>query len=277
MTVMRRSPSSELNASLREEEPKKQEGNREWLRRHGDADGILLLGGTSVTDFHIRVAQSSMRRSMDPSWWSSCGILLAGGVVATVPFDIPDVCSIPGCNGVRRVRLEDYDDPARFPNVAVIRFAEKHDNAIRDIARVAADRSIIDLPALMLPWLGYLWGVGGATNPLAAGAGLPGAAFVETVFAMGGFDLTPGLSSASSCPEAIWQSARWWTHYYRGTVDDARARSAEVQERAAATGEASPGALPTAAAENPFPAIPMIPQGAFTIRQISAAVNDALS
>src|SRR5689334_11539156 len=45
-------------------------------------------------------------------------------------------------------------------------------------------------------------------------AGLPSAAFVETVFARSGFELTPGLSSASSCPEAIWQSAKWWTNYY---------------------------------------------------------------
>ena len=61
----------------------------------------------------------------------------------------------------------------------------------------------------MLPWLAFLWGVSGSTNPLLSGTGLPSSAFVETVFAMAGFELTPGLSSASSCPEAIWQSAKW--------------------------------------------------------------------
>lgn len=37
---------------------------------------------------------------------------------------------------------------------------------------------------------------------------------VEAVLAASGYDITPGLDSHASCPEAIWQAARWWHHYY---------------------------------------------------------------
>jgi hypothetical protein len=33
------------------------------------------------------------------------------------------------------------------------------------------------------------------------------------------FDLTPGLESRSSCPEAIWQAATWWHGFYPRTAD----------------------------------------------------------
>jgi hypothetical protein len=41
---------------------------------------------------------------------------------------------------------------------------------------------------------------------------------IETVFGMGGIELTPGVASATSCPEAIWQSAIWWHDYYQKTA-----------------------------------------------------------
>jgi hypothetical protein len=37
---------------------------------------------------------------------------------------------------------------------------------------------------------------------------------VESVFARRGIELTPGLTSQSSCPEAVWQAAKWWAPYY---------------------------------------------------------------
>jgi hypothetical protein len=43
---------------------------------------------------------------------------------------------------------------------------------------------------------------------------MPSAAMLETVTGAAGFDLTPGLESRASCPEAIWQSARWWHEYH---------------------------------------------------------------
>lgn len=274
MAAVRSSLASQSNKSLREERPKKTERNAAWLRRHGDSDGILLLGGTSVADFRIRVAQSSLRRDMAPSFWSQCGILLEGGIVATVPLDFSDPSDVPSCNGVRRRSIDEYDDPQRFPNIAVIRFAETHDNAIRDIGRVEADRSLVDLPSLMLPWLGFVWGGADAANPLLSGQGLPSAAFVETVFAMAGFDLTPGVSSASSCPEAIWQSAKWWAVYYQGAAEEARTLRKEMKESGGSKDGAKSAAAGSEQGENVLAAVPMVPTGVFTVRQVAAAVRD---
>jgi hypothetical protein len=251
MVSIRRSPSSKPNDLLCPSEAQAGEGNRAWLQRHGDADGIILIGGTSVVDFRIRVAQSRLRHDLTPSSWSHCGILLKNGVFASVPLDWPDAALVPSRNGVQIRPLADYDNPALYPNVAAIRFARSHDDAIADIRRVEADRSLIDLPALMVPWLAFVWGAGNAANPLVTGQGVPGASFVETVFAMAGFDLTPGLSSVSSCPEAIWQAARWWNDYYEGAVADA-------------TGEGSAAGAPAA--------VPMVPTGSYVIRQKHAAI-----
>ena len=260
MALISLSPSSQPNRALVLDEPEKSESNKKWLARIGDSDGLILLGGSSVADFRVRVAQSSLRRDMLPSFWSQVGILLGSNMFATVPLDLAsrdpapaskradDVSAIPRHNGVRMCSLDEIDNAQRFPNIAVIRFAKVHDNVRAHIDRVSADRSIVDIPALMLHWLGFAWGTAGSSNPLLSGIGLPSSAFVETVFAMAGFELTPGLSAASSCPEAIWQSAKWWTGFYEKTAADTS------QDKKAA-------------------AVSMVPTGSFYLRQPSAAVN----
>jgi len=133
---------------------------------------------------------------------------------------------VPRTNGVRTCWLEEYDDPVRFPNIAVLHFTDDERPIRRNIDRVKSQRSVIDLPTLRLPWLGYIWSVGQVANPLLAGQGLPSAAFVETVYGIAGIGLTPGLSSASSCPEAIWAAAKWWHQFYAeetGIGDEAHA------------------------------------------------------
>jgi hypothetical protein len=65
-----------------------------------------------------------------------------------------------------------------------------------------------------LRWLAFAWGAGRAGNPLYDGIGIPSAAMLEIVFGAVGFDLTPGLESRASCPEAMWQAAKWWHEYY---------------------------------------------------------------
>jgi hypothetical protein len=48
------------------------------------------------------------------------------------------------------------------------------------------------------------------------------------VYGIAGVELTPGLSSASSCPEAIWAAAKWWHQFYEqgmGVADAAHARA----------------------------------------------------
>lgn len=253
MPLGTRSSSTEPNSKLRDKTPKAGEGNRKWLRRLGDEDGVILIGGTTLADFRIRVAQSALRDDMFPSYWSLAGILLAGGKFVSVPLNGHDISAVPKSNGVRELSLDDYDDPKHYPNIAVIRFAKTHDNVVRDIERLRRDRGILDLAALMLPWLAFVWGTKGSSNPLLEGKGIPSSAFVETVFAMAGFELTPGLSSASSCPEAIWQSAKWWTDFYKQT-------------------SAIPSDGNVKTAKGKFPAISMVPEGFYRIGQESPAI-----
>ena len=81
----------------------------------------------------------------------------------------------------------------------------------------------------MLPWLSYIWICGKASNPLTDGLGLPSAAFVETVYGIAGIELTPGLASATSCPEAIWQAAKYWHAFYKEAAKTDSARNAKQQ------------------------------------------------
>ena len=263
MTLISRSPSHTSNPRLKEKKAAAEQGNVDWLASLGteggvklDENGIILIGGTSLADFRVRVAQSTARSDVLPSFWSLCGILLQGGKFVSVPLDLrsreiegDDVSRIPKCNGVRLCPLSEYDDPHRYPNIAIIRFAKAHADVHSHINRLRTDRGIIDLTTLILPWLGFVWGIKGAANPLSTGTGLPSAAFVETVFAMSGFELTPGLSSSSSCPEAIWQSAKWWTDFYESTTED-QANVLDASSKA----------------------LPMTPEGYFTLRQTAAAV-----
>ena len=76
-------------------------------------------------------------------------------------------------------------------------------------------RAVLDGVDLMVRWLAYVWGVARSPNPLLDGQGIPSSAMLEIVVGTCGFDLTPGLESRSSCPEAIWQAATWWHEYYK--------------------------------------------------------------
>jgi hypothetical protein len=247
MLAIRHSQAMAPNALLRDAPARRGETNGAWLRRIGASSGILLLGGSSLAHFRIRVAQSHVRTDLSPSFWSLAGILEDGQLFASVPFDgCPDPSEVPRTNGVQSCRIGEYNDPVRFPNIAVLHFTDDEQPICDNIQRVKSQRSVIDLPTLMLPWLGYIWSVGQAANPLLGGQGLPSAAFVETVYGIAGIELTPGLSSASSCPEAIWAAAKWWHQFY-----------AE---------ETGVGGMAHAAARTP--------SGHFAIRQPAAAVVD---
>jgi hypothetical protein len=215
MISIRYSPTKKPNATLNEVEHSRDETNSQWLARNNLNEGVILLGGNSLAHFRIRSAQAHLRSDLLPSYWSLAGLLVDAQTFVTVPLDLSgDISRVPQENGVQTCYLSDYDDPARFPNIAVVRFTEDTHMIHDDLKRLMTQRSIIDIPSLILPWLGYVWGASDYGNPLLKGTGLPSAVFVETMYGIGGVELTPGLSSSSSCPEAIWQSAKWWHDFY---------------------------------------------------------------
>lgn len=214
------------------------ETNTAWLKRVKATKGLILLGGAALSHFRIRVAQSHARADLRPSCWSLTGILIDQKTFLSVPLELcAESSEIAENNGVQTCNMADYDDPARFPNIAVIEFTPDTKMILENVRLVAGDkkekkpaqRNIVDLPTLMLPWLSYVWISGKASNPLADGLGLPSAVFVETVYGMAGIELTPGMASSTSCPEAIWQAAKYWRDFYSAAAKTTHEENAKQQ------------------------------------------------
>jgi hypothetical protein len=224
-----------------------QAANCEWLESTGYRDGVLLLGGTSIVDFRMRVAQSELRQDLLPSFWSTCGLLMDGKVLMTARVDaITNSSARVERNGLEAVTLSaesSYADLSLYPNIAILQFTDDYAAIRENVARIGQERNIVDLLGQIVAWLGYCWAVGGSSNPLMHGHGIPSATLVERAHGLAGIDLSPGLPSASSCPEAIWQAARWWYEAY-----DAVEPSSKSKQEAAFT-----------------------PRGAYLIRQPAAA------
>lgn len=220
MIPTRESPATDSNILLTKTDAGAAPSNLAWFRAGRRRRGIVLLGGTSLADFRLRFAQSGLRDDLSPSYWSLCGLLVdTEGRFLSVPLQPADVSSVARDNAVQECSLTDFDDPEGWPNIAVLSFTREPEAVVRQARLLGRRRSIIDLPELVLAWLGYAWGVGAAGNPLQSGHGIPSAAYVEAAHALAGVELTPGLSSASSCPEAIWQAVKWWHDYYRETAE----------------------------------------------------------
>jgi len=241
----RESPVSSPNDELQELAPQDGEGNVAWFKRSDLKVGVVMLGGTSLVDFRLRVAQSALRSDLTPSYWSVCGLIRDDGSFRSVPLQPADIAAVPKANAVEALWLEQFDDPAEWPNIAVLSFADNAEELEKQADRVAGTRSIVDLPPLVLAWLGHAWAVDNGANPLAAANGIPGAAFVEAAHSLAGIELTPGMSSAASCPEAIWQAVKWWHEYYAGVAQLGVATAAK----------------------------PIVPVGRYALRQRSAAVR----
>lgn len=218
LSGLRRSDVASENPRLKETDAAAALDNFAWLETTGYRDGVLLLGGTSIVDFRMRVAQSELRQDLLPSFWSTCGLLIDGKVLMTARVDaISDSSARVERNGLESVTLDAnsrYGDPALYPNIAILQFTDNHAGIKEHVARIGQERNIVDLLAQIVAWLGYCWAVGGSSNPLTNGHGVPSASLVERAHGLAGIDLSPGLPSASSCPEAIWQAARWWYKAY---------------------------------------------------------------
>ena len=226
------SPALESNEKVRPG-PDRELSNVAWMERAlkcpGPAGGsgvgsVVLIGGANLTHFRMRVAQGHARSDLLPSYWSHAAILVDTDELklSEVSLEPPGgFRGVPRSQGIQSGCFAAYDDPARFPNVALLQFTlnqdcreRRFDSVGELIRRLHKDRGTVDVLAPLWKWLGYVWGVEGQPNPMLEGVGIPSAILVETVFAMIGIELTPGLASQSSCPEAIWQAAKWWGEFY---------------------------------------------------------------
>src|SRR5262245_47122389 len=254
---IRRSTAKHRNSAVVSAPAKRNQGNAAWLAARAQPGSVVLAGGTRLEHFRVRVAQSHMRHDILPSFWSLAGVAVSATSMLTVPLDVDDVSAVPAANAIRRVNFREVDDVARFPNIAVLRFAEPAGAIVRNVERLMTQRIAIDLPTLILPWLSFTWSAGTKRNPILEGEGLPSAVLVHTAFGMSGIELAPGLASASSCPEAIWQSAVWWQDYYQQTADMRGAKVATDETKPAKDGE--PRAI--------------VPAGEYQLRQMAAAIT----
>lgn len=209
------------------------EDNIAWLERARrqrvlrDVAGrslLVLVGGNDLLSFRLRVAQSHVRHDLSPSAWSHVAFLRAPAK-SLADAELIEISLMPVAgfgpwgdpapnNALQSGRLETYRSATLFPNVALLSLPLAAADVAASLEDLRFQRTVLDCPQLVLKWLAYCWGVGMPANPLAEGYGMPSAAVLEAAFAANGFDLSPGLESRSSCPEALWQAAIWWQDYY---------------------------------------------------------------
>lgn len=232
-----RSKSVKPNPQFKELKRKPQESNLAWGERAvkqmatGGLDGwtyAVLLGGADTTAYRLRIAQAHLRRDMLPSSWSECFLVelkedsLAGAQAIHVPLHQPGGPQFaPRQNGVLHRPLADFDAAALYPNIALIGLPVPQAEILEKVEQFKRSRSTLDALEHVLRWLAFVWGVARTPNPLHDNFGFPSASMLETVFAANRFDLTPGLESRSSCPEAIWVAARYWYDYFKEFADAA--------------------------------------------------------
>jgi hypothetical protein len=203
----------------------KGEDNLQWLSRNmPPADGnvvCVMVGGIDPLSFRLRVAQSHVRHDLMPSHWSHVMLLdkvaknVGSTAVHEISLDPPGGFGFPPpTNGVQKGRLNAYSDAKQFPNIAVLKIPVAQKEVVGALSRFEKQRAVLDAVDLTVHWLTYLWGVANSANPLSQRLGIPSAAMLEVVIGAAGYDITPGLESRSSCPEAIWQAAKWWYLYY---------------------------------------------------------------
>ena len=213
------------SGSFKEDKRIEGEDNLQWLARNlpkGDVTQLAMVGGLDRTSFRLRVAQSHLRDDLAPGHWSHVFLLgkIAKKIGATPVFEISlepagGFGFPPPTNGVQEGKLERYSDPAEYPNIAVCGVPVARPEVMKALERFKKQRGVLDAVDLALRWLAFAWGASRSGNPLLEGQGIPSAAMLEVVMGAVGFDLTPGLESRSSCPEAIWQAAKWWHEYYQ--------------------------------------------------------------
>jgi hypothetical protein len=222
MLNIRASKATKESASFNELKRKGSENNIAWLKRAMGSDkknpSLVLIGGRNRCAFRVRVAQSHARDDLTPSHWSHVLILPELSASTSRAWEVSlersDGEFPPDNNAVQFSAFGDYAKADWYPNIAWIRLDFEAAAVRKVVETFKRQRGVLDVVELVVHWLGFVWGVGRTGNPLFDGMGLPSAVLAEQVLGTLGMDLTPVLASRSSCPEAIWQAAKWWHTYY---------------------------------------------------------------
>lgn len=212
--------------------------NIEWINKaiaeqHIDTSEqrslLLLVGGDSRISRRIRSAQARLRTDLMPSWWSHAALIAenrfeADTGIYEISLEPPQGFGfVAPNNGIQAALLDNYSDNRisqdatlnSFPNIALLSIPVALADTLDMLERLRKQRLQIDLPALIVPWLSWAWGVTSIENPVLAATGLPGSVMLQVIFSRLSFDLTPGIESRLCCPEMIWQSALWWEDYHQ--------------------------------------------------------------
>jgi hypothetical protein len=167
---------------------------------------------------------------MLPSYWSEAiliqlvSVSLEGAQAVYVPMAQPEgPAYTPKDNGVVARPLAVFDYIDQYPNIALIALPVPQERVMSRLESFKRSRSTLDALEHVLRWLAFSWGVAHTGNPLHENYGIPSACMLETVLAAEDFDLTPGLESRASCPEAIWSAARYWYEYFEKTGSTGKA------------------------------------------------------
>ncbi|HEY8945217.1 MAG TPA: hypothetical protein VIM73_13190 [Polyangiaceae bacterium] len=218
------------NPKLVEKQRAPKEDNLTWLggmEIPADRVELLLVGGAGPLHFRVRVAQAHARHDLSPSYWSHIALVeprrspLASTPIREVSLDPPRGFGFaPRDNAIQVDELDRYRDPTLYPNIASIRVPASWGTIATHLDRLQKQRSAVDLPELVLSWLAFAWGAGKVGNPLLEGRGVPSAVLAETVLGASGVNLSPGAVQGASCPELVWQSAKWWQEFYAESGGD---------------------------------------------------------
>ncbi|WP_313697365.1 hypothetical protein [Achromobacter sp.] len=228
--AMKFTPVSVSNPAFVKQKRRAAQGNLDWLSRaladFGDKEPlnlsyILLVGGNDTLSWRLRTAQSHLRFDLLPSYWTSAVLLklhkqgLEKSTVIHVPLIQPgEGLFATERNGVVESRLADFDDAGVWKNIALIALPVPQKDVLAQLEQFERGRGYVDALEHVLRWLAFAWGVARTPNPIHDGIGLPSACMLEALFAAAGMDITPGLETRASSPEAIWATALYWYNYY---------------------------------------------------------------
>ncbi|UVM48050.1 MULTISPECIES: hypothetical protein [unclassified Pseudomonas] len=221
---------SRSNPEIQKLRRKGKEDNVEWIgraitelvdKKNTDQSYVLLLGATDTLGWRLRIGQSHLRFDMLPSYWSTSAFLkvspkgIAQSSILHVPLFQPETGMFASeRNGVVETPLQHLEDPDHWKNIAVIALPKSQKEVLSKLDQFEKGRAYVDALEHVLRWLAFSWGVARTPNPIHDGIGLPSACMLETLYASAGLDLTPGLETRASSPEAIWATAMFWYDYY---------------------------------------------------------------